>query len=1300
MKSVIHSIFKTFLLSVLVVAQMHFAYAQTASILPPAKTTFLDANGKPLTAGTVESFIPSTTTHKTTWQDAAETIPNANPLTLDAAGRALLLGSGSYRQVVKDRLNNVIWDQVTSSTGSGGSSGPTATGDGDLVGTIKPWAGMTAPNQYAFTYGQEVSRSTYSVLFTAITSTQGVFCNTGSPTLSGLSDTTNFWIGMSVEITCLAAGFSTVVSKTPTTITLAANANVTTNTNAIFFPWGRGNGTTTFNLPDFRGFTIAGNNNMGGVASANLTTTYFGVTNPNSIGAPGGNESKVLLLSNTPSGILSNNAAQSITVSATGGEQFVKGLNATTNGNYVAGASVTAAVNGNGFTSTANISANNSISVASNNTGGIAGSAVVAAGGSGYTVGSQTLTVVGGTCTTQPQFTITGAAGAITAPVLLTPGLCSVAPINPVATTGGGGTGGTLSVSYTAAPISLVQPTKTSNYIIKILPDDNSATASGVTALGGMTGSIACGTGLLCTGNTISSTAVSIVNPYVYPSTFGALCDGVTNDAVALQAMLTASAGKTIYIPPGASCVTGTTLVGPSNTTITGGGYNVSTLKGIGAANPILAFTDKSNISLTNFALEGSDSVTSWTLSSLGAINISQTVAAVSAGTNYVIKNLKFSKFNASYWVFFTVAGSTFNLTNVTIENNYIVTSVADIPTDATSTNNANVFLNMFSGSAGNGRVENVNVRNNYMEGGAFCIGLAIFGNFYKYSFQQNYLYSVGSLNTVAHCTNGLGGTNSYPILVYDFNADGNPAKDGLIQDNYIQTPYSAGIYVAGDGVTTTLAANDSNTLISGNEVVGQTLNDDLLPRAAIAINGSTNISVIGNKLYNNYGGITSIFQYTGTVNISNNDCSTNIASTAPHPVSCIYLSSAPGTTNTANYIVKNNNLDTALSGSTSKVIRITSPTGSRLSSVDITNNKIIASDIGIDFNAAFVNKTLAVTNNHFSGVAATSMLNVGSLSISAASVRDNTFDLVSSTTGTGLITTSSLAYMSGNTFLNRTAGAAFAFSGVGTTGTLSGMQFNNVATANQVVATSIGLTIPSWSGFSQDFVQNLNATGTTEIVIGWGNTASGVNWKSEVVFTGVGTGVGTWINTPSSANLRAALTDESGTGAALFAGGAIGAATATSINGSTVSPGHYSGEPSTGNAAAGEIGEYVESIVASGSATALTTGVAKDITTISLTAGDWDIRSSLYAVPAGTTSVTSVTSSISLVLNTTDITVNRFNQFASAAQVNGGVTFAVQVVPVRFSLASTTTIHLVAASGFTVSTMTAYGGISARRAR
>lgn len=47
--------------------------------------------------------------------------------------------------------------------------------------------------------------------------------------------------------------------------------------------------------------------------------------------------------------------------------------------------------------------------------------------------------------------------------------------------------------------------------------------------------------------------------------------------------------------------------------------------------------------------------------------------------------------------------------------------------------------------------------------------------------------------------------------------------------------------------------------------------------------------------------------------------------------------------------------------------------------------------------------------------------------------------------------------------------------------------------------------------------------------------------------------GISTFLATPSSANLRSAITDESGTGALIFAGGAIGAATATSINGLTL---------------------------------------------------------------------------------------------------------------------------------------------------
>lgn len=417
------------LLSLFLIIGTSVYAADTASILPPAKTQFLDQNGKPLTSGTVDFYIPSTTTRKATWKDAGETILNTNPVVLDAAGRGLILGSGSYRQIVKDRLGNLIWDQVTASSSSGGGGSTPATGDGDLVGTVKPWAGMSPPNQYLFTYGQEISRTTFAALYTAITSKQSVFCNSGSPTLSGLNDTTNFWIGMPVEVSCVAAGFSTIISKTASTITLAANANVTTNTTAILYPWGRGDGATTFNLPDFRGVVPAGNNNMGGTVSANLNTTYFGATNPNSIGALGGSQSTVFLQSYLPNVNFTVAAGQSVGVATVSSDATI--LRSTTHDNYTS-----------------------------------------VAGDAGFVQN-----VTNGTVSSTGTGTVTN--------------------------TGTAASGGF------STPFSRVQPTKTVNFIIKTTPDANSATASGVTSLGAMTGDIACGTGLLCTGNVISVNIVT-----------------------------------------------------------------------------------------------------------------------------------------------------------------------------------------------------------------------------------------------------------------------------------------------------------------------------------------------------------------------------------------------------------------------------------------------------------------------------------------------------------------------------------------------------------------------------------------------------------------------------------------------------------------------------------------------------------------------------------------------------------------------------------------------------------------------
>lgn len=290
------AIFKTFFLSLCVVANTHFAFAQTASILPPAKTTFLDNNGKPLTSGTVDFYIPGTTTRKTTWQNSAETIANTNPVKLDAAGRAIILGDGSYRQVVKDRAGNIIWDQVTASPASGSGGG--GTGDNNAVGVIVAYAGATPPTNYLFAYGQAISRTTYAAYFTATTIALNATCVSGSPTLNSISDTSQIGVGAAVESTCLPIN-TTVISKTSSTVTLNNNAIVSTSVATTFFPFGNGDGLTTLNVPDMRGKTVVGRCNMGGASCSNLTSTYYGA-DPNGNGVNGGAQSSTIVVGNLP----------------------------------------------------------------------------------------------------------------------------------------------------------------------------------------------------------------------------------------------------------------------------------------------------------------------------------------------------------------------------------------------------------------------------------------------------------------------------------------------------------------------------------------------------------------------------------------------------------------------------------------------------------------------------------------------------------------------------------------------------------------------------------------------------------------------------------------------------------------------------------------------------------------------------------------------------------------------------------------------------------------------------------------
>lgn len=106
------------------------AYAMAASLLPNGEQVFLDNNGDPISLGKVYFYVPSTTTPKDTWQDPDQATLNTNPVVLDAAGRAVIYGSGDYRQIVKDADDNTIWDQLTADPAGAASIswGGTSTG--------------------------------------------------------------------------------------------------------------------------------------------------------------------------------------------------------------------------------------------------------------------------------------------------------------------------------------------------------------------------------------------------------------------------------------------------------------------------------------------------------------------------------------------------------------------------------------------------------------------------------------------------------------------------------------------------------------------------------------------------------------------------------------------------------------------------------------------------------------------------------------------------------------------------------------------------------------------------------------------------------------------------------------------------------------------------------------------------------------------------------------------------------------------------------------------------------------------
>lgn len=137
-------------------------------------------------------------------------------------------------------------------------------------------------------------------------------------------------------------------------------------------------------------------------------------------------------------------------------------------------------------------------------------------------------------------------------------------------------------------------------------------------------------------------------------------------------------------------------------------------------------------------------------------------------------------------------------------------------------------------------------------------------------------------------------------------------------------------------------------------------------------------------------------------------------------------------------------------------------------------------------------------------------------------------------------------------------------------------------------------------------------------------------------------------------------------------------------------------------SAGTGCVGEYIESVIVLGSAIGLSTGVAANLTSISLTAGNWMVGASGLFLPAATTNQQNQFVSISSTSATLDLSPGRLgtHQFGASGLVTGASAAEVKCGPIRIPLNATTTIYLVVRSTFTVDTNSAYGILWAIRPR
>lgn len=266
---------------------------------------------------------------------------------------------------------------------------------------------------------------------------------------------------------------------------------------------------------------------------------------------------------------------------------------------------------------------------------------------------------------------------------------------------------------------------------------------------------------------------------------------------------------------------------------------------------------------------------------------------------------------------------------------------------------------------------------------------------------------------------------------------------------------------------------------------------------------------------------------------------------------------------------------------------------------------------------------------------------------------------------------------------------------------TLSPIQLLNPAgsTAGQAIVSTGPSTAPAWGTAAAAVITGNAVVGNTGAspavpfgvsVPSCSTANSALKWTTNTGFScgttfALTSGNLSQFASTTSAQLLGVLSDETGTGAAVFG------------TSPTITTPNIVGTSTNNNAAAGSVGENQSN---QGFGVSLTNLTSANITSLaSLPAGDWDIDGNFQCNAAGGAAISSVQASIT----TTSATLqnspaNSILIFGTAVPANNPVS----IIPpqLRFSLASATTVYLVGRCGFSGGTATGDGFIRARRVR